>query len=235
MDGVFGSAKSDAFCIDNLVYLRNCNEKKFDVVIADPEYRDVNQPDIANRAKGGFKDWKGAPKEEFFYHIQRVSREQIVFGGNYFTSLINPLTGLPFLEANNNWYVWDKKMARGLHYSMAEFAWVSFRKNIQIFRHRSMAESWHETGKPRELYLDVFKTYLYTYEKELGYKPSILDPNLGSGSSRMVAFALGFPFTGLEIREECFKKSEIDFERYKSENGFFVPKKEDSIFRLDEL
>lgn len=225
-DGIFGSAKSDAFCIDNLVYLRNCNEKKFDVCIADPEYRDVNQPDIANRKKGGFKDWKGAPKEEFFYHIQRVSKNQIIWGGNYFTSLINPLTDLPFLEANNNWLIWDKKMADGLHYSMAEMAWVSFRKNIKIFRFRSNAESWHETGKPTELYRYTFQTYL---EKGM----SILDPNLGSGSSQRAAYALGFEFTGLEIREDCFKRSQEDFKRYKMENGIII---EDSYeFNLDSL
>ncbi len=253
MEGKYKKMKSETFCMDNLDFLRNCQDKKYDVAVVDPEYRDENQPDIGNRAKGGFKDWKGAPKAEFFYHLFRVSREQIIFGGNYFTTILNyteyQKTGnlddiRPFLDSNNNWYIWDKKMARGLHYSMCEMAWVSFRKNTQIFRFRSNAESWHETGKPIELYSDLFNCYLKPMREELvkscieeGRRISILDTNLGSGKSRMAALALGYDFTGIEINPKYFDKQEKDFTLYYEKNKMFLPSLEldSEKFSLDDL
>src|ERR1035437_6721132 len=89
IDDVFGSAKSETFCMDNLVFMRNCKDKEFDVAVVDPEYLDKNQPNQFMRAKGGMIDWKGAPKEEYFYHLFRISKEQIIFGGNYFTYLLD--------------------------------------------------------------------------------------------------------------------------------------------------
>src|ERR1035437_5835608 len=219
IDDVFGSAKSETFCMDNLVFMRNCKDKEFDVAVVDPEYRDENQPDIANRAKGGFKTWLGAPKEEFFYHLFRISSEQIIFGGNYFCGLLDSL-GNPYLYPNNNWYIWDKKVPRGLHYSQFEMAWVSDhilsekKINTRLFRNRSDAESWHETGKPIELYKDVFSLYLNPIKEKLSRNPTVLDTNLGSGTSRIVAFALGFPFTGIEINRNYYYKQEQDFLRY---------------------
>jgi site-specific DNA-methyltransferase (adenine-specific) len=220
--------KSDVYCMDNLIFLRNCKDNQFDFVIADPEYRDVNQPDIGNRNKGGFKTWLGTPQEEYFHHIFRVSSEQIIFGGNYFTDKINSKTNKPFLYANNNWYLWDKKLPRGMHYSQFEMAWVSDhilsdkKINTRIFRQQSNADSWHETGKPFEVYKDLFETYVKPAKEKLKRKVSILDTNLGSGASRIVAFVLGFDFTGLEINEDYFKKSNNDFEDYKKKNSLFL-------------
>jgi len=219
---------SQVLCMDNILFMRSCKDKQFDVAIVDPEYRDENQPDIANRKKGGFKTWLGAPKEEFFYHLFRISYEQIIFGGNYFTGLINK-EGYPFLYPNNNWYVWDKKIPRGMHYSQFEMAWVSDHElsekkiNTRMFRNRSDAESWHETGKPMELYKDLFEIYLKPIEEKLKRKVSIIDTNLGSGASRIAAFVLGYPFTGIEINQEYCEKSKKDFERYIHKNSLFLP------------
>lgn len=219
---------SRVFNMDNLVFMRNCKDKQFDVAVVDPEYRDENQPDIANRAKGGFKTWFGAPKEEFFHHLFRISSEQIIFGGNYFTNLLTPKNN-PYLYANNNWYIWDKKLPRGMHYSQFEMAWVSDhvlseRKiNTRIFRNRSDAESWHETGKPMELYNDLFKLYLDPIREKLKRNVSIIDTNLGSGASRIAAYVLGFDFTGIELNKEYFDRGSKDFELYKKNNSLFLP------------
>lgn len=208
---------SEAYNIDCVKYMKTLPDKHFSIAICDPEYRDVNQPDIHMRKKGALKTWKGAPKAPYFKELFRVSENQVIFGGNYFTDLINPETSLPFLEANNNWYIWDKKVARGLHFSQAEMAWVSKRINVRVFRHRPIGEvaDWHETAKPISVYTDLFSLYC-----EKG--DNILDTNLGSGSSRIAAWALGFDFIGCEIDEKYFRLSCEDFDRYKQSNGLFL-------------
>jgi len=237
--------KSETFCMDNLDFLRNCPDKKYDVAVVDPEYLDKNQPNQFMRAKGGMIDWKGSPKEEYFYHLFRVSREQIIFGGNYFTYLLDfsvfaesqdVIDIKPFLSSNGNWIIWDKRIAFGMNYAMYEMAWTSIKKVGKIFELSPVGKcsDWHSTGKPMELYHWIFKNYLLDFKEKNGGFLSILDTNLGSGSSRKAALTLGFDFTGIEINEKYYKKQEEDFALYYEKNRMFLPAL-DIEFSLDSL
>jgi site-specific DNA-methyltransferase (adenine-specific) len=95
-------------CMD---YMAGLTNNAFDLAIVDPPYRDKNQPDQWLRANNGnMKEWPIAPKKEYFNELFRISKNQIIWGGNYFTK---------HLEPNNNWIVWHK-LNEGVHFSMCE-------------------------------------------------------------------------------------------------------------------
>jgi site-specific DNA-methyltransferase (adenine-specific) len=164
------------------------------LAIVDPEYRDDNQPDKNMRKSGSMKHWKGAPKADYFKELFRVSREQIIFGGIYFTE---------FLPPNNNWFIWYKNND-GLHMSMAEMAWVSIRKNVKVydFRPHGHNADWHPTGKPVKLYRHL----LHTYASNI-IGGSVLDTHLGSASSAIACHQMHYSFTGCEIDKVYYEKS----------------------------
>lgn len=186
--------------IDCMELMRNTPDGFYDLAIVDPEYRDINQPDQFMRKSGSMKDWKGAPKGDYFDELFRVSKEQIIFGGNYFTE---------FLEPNNNWFIWYK-LNDGVHMSMAEMAWVSIRKNIKVFDFRPMGHNvnWHPTAKPVKLYEYLLKTYANNGDK-------ILDTHFGSGSHGIAIHNMNsntqheynFSLTATEINKEYFDLS----------------------------
>jgi len=157
---------------------------------------------LKNRALNTMNcDWDCfPPTEEYFNELFRVSKNQIIWGGNYFH--LPPCRG--FLIWNKN-QPWD-------NFSQAEFAWTSFDKPAKLFTHsnRGGANSTkkiHPTQKPVELYLYCLKTYAFDGDK-------ILDTHLGSGSSRIAAHKAGFDFTGFEISSEYFAAQEERFNAY---------------------
>lgn len=200
--------KPRVVCMDNMEFMAQYPDKFFDLAIVDPEYRDNNQPDKSMRKKGLMSGWFGAPKGAYFKELMRVSKNQIIFGGNYFTQ---------HLEANNNWFIWYKNND-GLHMSMCEMAWVSIRKNTKVFDFRPMGHNvdWHPTAKPVTLYNYLLKTYASTGDK-------ILDTHLGSGSSRIAAYDQGFDFYGTELDETYFNNQEKRFAKHIAQTKLFSP------------
>jgi len=176
----------------------------YDLAIVDPPYLDarLNTPDghmRGNDIKGGLgmKDWADAPKADYFKELARVSKEQIIFGGNYFTEHLAP---------NNNWFLWYKNND-GTHLSMAEMAWVSIRKNVKVFELRPMGlkADFHPTSKPVKLY----EWLLANYAKE---GDRILDTHGGSMSSAIAAHYGGFDMVVCELDEDYFKAGKERFE-----------------------
>jgi len=207
---------SHSYLCDNIEFMMSCKDNEFDIGIVDPEYLDVNQPNQFMRAKGGMVNWKGAPTEIYFRELFRITKDQIIWGGNYFTEILNS-NNVPYLRANNNWLIWNKKIAKGMNYSMYEKAWISRKCIAEIFTLSPVGKTkdWHSTSKPRELYQHVLNNYCKKWE----YK-SIFDSNQGSGTLREACFSLGFNYTGCEIDENYFDKCALDFERYTG--GLFV-------------
>lgn len=137
------------------------------------------------------KDWDNSiPSKEYFDELFRVSKNQIIWGGNYFN-----------LPLNNNWIIWDK-LNPNLSFSEAELAWCSIDKNIRIFKRLSTlpdldGNKIHPTQKPVALYKWILSKYAKAGD-------TILDTHLGSGSSAIAAHDGGFEFTGIELDEEYY-------------------------------
>ena len=182
---------------DCMEYMATLPDKAFDLAVVDPPYRDKNDPDQWLRANNGdMKKWLPAPKKEYFTELERVSANQIVWGGNYFTE---------FLQPNNNWIVWHK-LNEGVHFSMCELAWSTIRKNIQLIKLLPDHNKIHPTQKPVALYDWILRNYAKPGQR-------ILDTHLGSGSSAIAAHYFGCDFVGCEIDTDYFNAAKERFDR----------------------
>lgn len=159
-------------------------------------------------AKYGKKivSWDYAPGEDYFQELFRISKNQIIWGGNYFN-----------LPPNRCFLVWRKtNIPENFSMAMAEYAWCSYNDNAKIISLSSagIAGRFHPTQKPEDLYRWIFKNYTKPGDK-------VLDTHLGSGSSRRAAFDFDLEFTGIEIDKEYFQKQEAAFEEYTAQQRLF--------------
>ena len=190
--------------IDCMEYLRQCEDGAFDLAIVDPPYgiRDAGgQTGGSGKLKGrvfnnGYIDrWDKAPTQEYFSELRRVSRNQIIWGGNYFP-----------LPPSRCIIVWDK-VQPWENFSQVEIAWTSFDSPAQLFRFDNRTgDKIHPTQKPVELYSWLLRKYGSGGGR-------ILDTHMGSQSSRIAAYMLGFDYVGCEIDEEYFRKGCERFDR----------------------
>lgn len=150
--------------------------------------------------------WDYAPSEDYFKELFRVSKEQIIWGGNYFA-----------LPPNRCFLVWRKiNIPESFTMAMAEYAWCSMNENAKVIELSSagIEGRFHPTQKPVQLYAWIFARYA-----KQGFK--ILDTHLGSGSSRIAAYDAGLDFVGCELDEDYFKAQEQRFENYTAQMSLF--------------
>jgi len=180
-------------------------DKHFDIAIVDPPYG-LGYRLVKGGAKGGMGTMRNLadekvttwddkiPPPEYFTELQRVSKNQIIWGGNYF---------LDYLGKTDGFVVWDKMNGTN-PMSDAELAWQNIKGTTRMFRwHHFSGErttKMHPTQKPIQLY----KWLLTNYAKE-GDK--ILDTHLGSGSSAIACHDLGFELTACELDKQYFDKA----------------------------
>ena len=152
--------------------------------------------------------WDVAPGKEVFDEIFRVSTDQCIFGGNYFS-----------LPPTRCFLVWRKlSISESFSMAMAEYAWTSANMNAKVYECAPQGKvndpRFHPTAKPIDLYRWVYNTLC---------KPGdiILDPFLGSGSSRIAAYDAGLNFIGLEIDPFYFQQEEERFARHTQNYSLF--------------
>ena len=194
--------KTDVYNMDCMEYMKTLPDKAFQLAIVDPPYglsrkstkgsgklknRVLNTSDIANR-------WDVAPTKEYFEELRRVSENQIIWGGNYFD-----------LPPCRCFVCWDKCQPWP-NFSQAEFAWTSFDKPAKMCRFDNRRKKIHPTQKPVDLYAYLIKTFAKEGDR-------ILDTHMGSQSSRIAAYILGFDYVGCEIDKEYFDLGNERFER----------------------
>ncbi len=194
--------------IDCMEYMAGLEENAFDLAIVDPPYglgmdnQEVrvkpNRPNTYKRA-GNLQykkaDWDNEiPTKEYFSELFRVSKNQVVWGANYFCS---------YIPNGNGWIFWDKQMGEN-DFSAGEFAFQSLQKRSSCFSFPSMrvqGSRIHPTQKPIRLYDWLLQKYA---------KPEmrILDTHLGSGSSAIAAHYFGCDFVGCEIDKDYFESAQ---------------------------
>ena len=228
-----------AYNIDCMTYMATLPDKAFELAIVDPPYgigADKAQNAAAEqreKARGkskagrGWKRYKDTnwdnkvPDAEYWKELFRVSKNQIVWGGNYFTE---------YLPSSMGWIIWNK-MQREFSLADGEMAWTSFDRALRIFdlsRGEALAINndtggrFHPTQKPVALY-----EWLLTHYAKPGDR--ILDTHLGSGSSRIAAYNLGFDFVGCEIDKDYFKAQEARFAAHTAQMNLFVDKEVEQV------
>ena len=155
-----------------------------------------NGRDMGGKVRKKIVAWDVAPKEEYFQELFRISRDQIIWGGNYFS--LPPTRCFLILRKTN--------IPENFSMAMCEYAWTSFNGNAKVFDFNMQRQPgrFHPTQKPVELYEWILTSFAKEGDK-------ILDTHLGSGSSRIAAYNLGFDFVGCEIDREYYEKQEERF------------------------
>lgn len=209
-----------AYNMDCMEAMRQMPDNAFDLAVVDPPYGigvdgqkeryDFKNPKHSRKLHTQ-KDWdKSIPPKEYFDQLFRVSRNQIVFGANYFVEHLH--------EGHKGWIVWDKGQ-HDLTMSDCELAYSSFDVPTRVFVLNRVAllqeGTIHPTQKPTALYRWIFSRYA-----KPGYK--ILDTHLGSGSSRIAAYDAGFDFTGYEIDKTYFDLQEERFAKHTAQHNLFL-------------
>ena len=201
---------------DNMELMARYEDNYFDLAIVDPPYGiGANKEKEHNGWKSyGVKEWDNdIPTREYFSELFRVSKNQIVWGGNYMTE---------FLPPKMCWLMWDKGQ-RDFSLADGELAWTSFDKALRIFnmsRATAMQDAKkngskiHATQKPVKLY----EWLLMNYAKE-GDK--ILDTHLGSGSIALACHNLGYDLTACELDKDYYDAAIKRIDQHKAQIRMF--------------
>ena len=224
--------KAGLYNCDCIEAMREYPDKYFDLAIVDPltEVGGVEEWEKKTRfgprfdkykkpgrtGGGYFKkygkkiiDWDIAPGKEYFEELFRISKHQIIWGGNYFNE---------HLPSNRNFIIWRKlTISESFTMAMAEYAWTSLNGNAKVFecvpQGTKTEPRFHPTQKPVALYEWLLSQYANTGDK-------ILDTHAGSGSSLIACHRMGFEITAFEIDKEYYQKAKARLEEEKAQIKF---------------
>ena len=196
---------------DCMKAMKEMSDNQFDLAIVDPPYG-IN---VKTRVFNDGKNWdNNIPSIEYFEHLFRISKNQIIWGGNYF---------LDYLGSTSCYLIWDKKMTENHLMSMSEFAWTSFKTKNLIFKQPPVGERgfYNIDGKrihPTQKSIKLYEWLLINYAKE---GDAILDTHLGSGSIAIACHNLEYDLTGYEIDKEYFEAATKRIEQHKTQQRLF--------------
>ena len=226
--------QSQTYNTDSLQAMKECPDGYFDLSIVDPPFG-IDAPKMSMGTNRNRKDQKGGisistqlkdnadtpshlewdtktPSEEYFQQLFRISKNQIILGGNYFN--LPPTRGI---------VCWDK-LQYWDSFSQFELIWTSFNVPAKIFRlggRGGSNDNEHKRIHPTQKPIKLYEFLLLQFAKK-GDK--ILDTHLGSGSSRIACYKHGYDFTGYEINESYYNSQEKRFQE-------FYENAEQSLFR----
>jgi len=185
--------------------MRKLPDKSINLIVTDPPYGiGINKMNFTISRKGGLArrgdykgkaDWDKRLAKEYFDEMFRVSKNQVIFGGNYYTDVLPP---------TRCWLVWDKKVKDKYSndFADAELIWTSFDKNVRVIRWlwhgmiqqdmKNKEKRYHPTQKPVAVVRKILEMFSNRYD-------IILDPFIGSGSTAVACVELGRFFLGFEI------------------------------------
>ncbi len=200
--------------MDCMELMKAFPDNHFDLAIVDPPYGVNINTSIGRRkgeAKSDYHKFAGAdkyiPNKEYFEELKRVSKNQVVWGGNYMTEHLLP---------SACWLLWDKGFSEDVTFAQFEMAWTSFSSSAKKDdKHPSQQFRIHPTQKPTDLYKWVLSRYAKAGDK-------ILDTHVGSASSLIACHQLGFAVVGCELDEEYFALAQQRIKEETAQLSFLV-------------
>lgn len=218
--------KSKVHNIDCVEFMRILPTKYFDLAIVDPPYG-IGEDGRNNHTRNKLakaKDYRDKskydnmpPDTDYFIELKRVSKNQIIFGGNHFVSKI-PDADSPC------WIIWDKDNSGD--FADFEMAYTSFKTSARKFVYRwngmlqanmkDKEERIHPNHKPIALYTWLLQNYAKQGD-------TIFDSHMGSQSSRIAAHDMGFDYVGCELDKDYFKAGNERFLNHISKQKLFTP------------
>jgi site-specific DNA-methyltransferase (adenine-specific) len=197
--------------IDCMDALRQMPDKCIDLCICDPPYGISINHNMGRRKGDKSSSYKKVtwddviPSAEYFNELFRVSKNQIIWGGNYFQ-----------LPPNKCFVIWKKpQISEDVSFSMCEYAWASFDSTAKVVElYGQEADRIHPTQKPIKLYEWLLKRYAVKGDK-------ILDTHVGSASSLIACHNLGFDYVGFELDKEYYSMANKRLEDVKAQRTIF--------------
>lgn len=199
---------------DNMTLMKRYPDNYFDLAIVDPPYG-INASEMTmgsgkNKKWSKGKKWDSeVPSDEYFTELQRVSKHQIIWGGNYFK-----------LPISRGWIFWDKGINGDCSFADGELAWTSFDtvlRKIDV-RYKGFLGAdkvrIHPTQKPIKLYGHLINNYC-----KKGFK--VLDTHLGSGSIAIACHKYGIDLVGCEIDKEYYNNALKRLETEQAQQSLF--------------
>jgi site-specific DNA-methyltransferase (adenine-specific) len=192
--------KINLYNCDNMEFMKNISDNYYDLAIVDPPYGIGFDGSRKSTSKHGgrkeykFKGWDNeTPKQEYFNELFRVSKNQIIWGANYFTK---------YLPSSMGWLFWDK--GQRICNSDGELAYTSFQQALRVVEYnrceiQKFGGAIHPTQKPVALYKWILDKYAKQGDK-------IFDSHLGSMSIAIAAHDYGFELDGCELDTEYYNK-----------------------------
>ncbi len=211
---------------DCMRYMKCCVDKQFDLAIVDPPYGiGIHKMNFTQNRKGGLAkrgdyssvgDWdKEIPNQEYWKELMRISKNQIIWGGNYFP-----------LPQSRGWIFWDKRTddKYNVDYADGELAWTSFDRPIRCFRwlwngmlQQNMKDKQlriHPTEKPKALYEWLLMKYANECDK-------IIYTHLGSGSISIACWNMKYDLVGMDINRSYVEAAQKRFDDYRKQLTLF--------------
>ena len=206
---------------DCLEVMKGMEDNYVDVLITDPPYgigeaagKNESRGKLATVGNYGNKKWDDSrPDKIYFDEMQRISKNQIIFGGNYFADL---------LPASNCWIVWDKDNVK-TDFADCELAWTSFSSAVRYFKYRwngmlqgnmgRKEKRVHPTQKP----LPLMEWIINKYSKD---SDTILDPFMGGGTTGVASLNFNRDFIGIEKDTEYFNIAQKRIEAADAQTSF---------------
>ena len=205
-----------SFNMDCMDFMSEVPDKYYDLAIVDPPYgigagseKFINGNSKTHKPFYKKNDWDTAiPNEDYFKELKRVSKNQIIWGGNYFAH---------YLGSFRCFICWDKTI-HGNSYADCELAWTSFDQVARYYR-KNIAQVTiegriHPTQKAVTLYAFCLKEFANQGDK-------ILDTHGGSQSHRIACFNMGFALDIIELDKEYFDEGNMRFENHKKQLRLF--------------
>ena len=196
--------------VDCMEFMKTIPDKYYELSIVDPPYG-INIKNNMGRRKGdkpsGHKKVKwdsSIPSEEYFNELFRISKNQIIWGANYFN-----------MPPTKCFIIWEKpQISEKMSFSMCEYAWASFNSTSKIYKYCNTNEKIHPTEKP----IDLYRWLLQNYAKQ-GDK--IFDSHGGSMSIAIASDMEGYDLDICELDKEYFDAAVQRFNMYKSQLTLF--------------
>ena len=205
-------SKIELHNIDCLLFMKQCKNNEFDLAIVDPPYGCSSNWKNTGKgliAKNKLSKWDVAPQKEYFTELFRISKNQIIWGANFFTE---------HLPISDNWVCFQKYGIPSL--PEFELAWTSTDVKNKVWGASRLdlninyGKLIHPTQKPVKLYEFLLHNYA-----EKGQ--TIFDSHLGSGSIAIACDKMGFDLTACEIDKGYFEKANKRIEPYRKQQTLF--------------
>ncbi len=190
---------------DCMEIMKQYPDKYFDLSCVDPPYG-IGISGNPVRQQHEKKQWDNAiPTQKYFEELFRVSKNQIIWGGNYFA-----------LPASQGFIIWDKIQPENFSLAMCEYAWSSIQSPAKIFKQSVLLEhsKIHPTQKPVALYKWLLSRYAKPGDR-------ILDTHGGSGSICIACHDLGFDLTWMELDADYYNAARKRYNEHAAQGALF--------------